>query len=246
MSEDSSIHNHPFPTTHWSVVYRAGKTELAGELLGEFLKQYLPALKAHLIRKKGLTPDEAGDVLQGFVLDKVIRCRLLSDADHERGRFRTFLLSVLDNYLSNLQRAERAKSRSPGTPLQSLDGHQIASKKGGSVLDTFEVEWARQLVTQALGLMENECKDLGRHDIWAIFEARVVRPALGGEQPAGYSEVAAGVHFDSPSQAYNTLTTGKRMFVRALRSAIAQYAADEQAIDEELTDLKRIIFGGGA
>ena len=215
-------------------------------MLGEFLNLYLPALKAHLIREKGLTTHAADDALQGFVLDKIIRAKLLGHADHERGRFRTFLLSVLENYLSNLQRSERAKGRSPDKPLQPLDGQKISSTEGDSVLGTFEVEWARQLVTQALMMMEQECVDLGRHDIWAVFEARVVRPTLGEDRPIPYSEVAADIGFVSPSQAYNTLVTGKRMFARALRSAIAQYAADDAAIEEELADLKRIIFGGGA
>ena len=54
------------PTTHWSLVARAGFTdnEARRDALGELLTRYLPALRAHLIHSKRLTDDEADDVLQ--------------------------------------------------------------------------------------------------------------------------------------------------------------------------------------
>jgi DNA-directed RNA polymerase specialized sigma24 family protein len=245
MVKDFLDSHKSFPSTHWSLVYRAGNCEGAKEILGGLLTQYFPALKVHLVRGRGLRPDAADDVLQGFVLDKFMLDSLLGHADHTRGRFRTFLLNVLDNYLSNRLRHERAQSRSPGKPLESID-EKYALKSGDEVSCEFELEWARQLVARAMKRMEEECLSLGRKDIWIAFEERVVKPALGQEDGMGYADLVAKGHFDSPSQAYNALATGKRAYMRVLRQVIAEYAVNEAEIEEELLDLKRILFDRSA
>lgn len=242
MAKDFTNAYRPFPTTHWSLVYRAGNQGSAKGLLEGILNQYLPALKVHLVKGKHLRPDEADDVLQGFVLDKMILDDLLGYADHKRGRFRTFLLRVLDNYLSNQQRHDRARTRSPGTPLESIDDRPIASKTNGDLPTAFDLEWARQLISRALQLMEEECLDLGRHDLWVVFQSRVLQPALGESDTSSYSDMVAQGHFDSPTQAHNALATAKRMYMRALRRAISKYAVTDAEIEEELADLKRILF----
>ena len=55
-----------FPTTHWSLVARAGRdaTEVKRQALGELLVRYLPALRAHLVYGKRLSPEDADDLLQ--------------------------------------------------------------------------------------------------------------------------------------------------------------------------------------
>ena len=88
-----------FPSTDWSEVEEAGggSGPAAREALGELLVRYLPALRAHLVRRLRFTPDEAEDLLQGFIADKVVERGLVARADRRRGRFRTFLLAALEN-----------------------------------------------------------------------------------------------------------------------------------------------------
>ena len=45
----------------------------------------------------------------------------------------------------------------------------------------------------------------------------------------------------SPLQLSNLLVTGKRMFLRTLRGVIAEYARDEDEVEEELRELKRVL-----
>ena len=84
------------PTTHWSLVARAGldDNDAKREALGELLVRYLPALQAHLVYGKQLNADEAEDVLQEFIACRVVEKDLIGRADRELGRFRTFLLTA--------------------------------------------------------------------------------------------------------------------------------------------------------
>src|SRR4051812_47357518 len=88
-----------FPSTHWSMVGGAGESgSLARKgALAALVNRYLPALKVYLMRKRKLSADAAEDVLQSFVAEKVLDASFIATADRRRGKFRTFLLTSLDN-----------------------------------------------------------------------------------------------------------------------------------------------------
>ena len=111
-----------FPSTHWSEVFSAGQPaqEEGRKALENLLVRYQPALKAHLIGRFCLTEDQAMDLLQEFVLAKVLEKNLVGQADQARGRFRTFLLTSLDNFVVGQLRHQSAQKRSPGEAMLSL------------------------------------------------------------------------------------------------------------------------------
>src|SRR5687768_8954429 len=113
------------PVTRWSLIARAGRTDEAGwrEALAELLTRYLPAMRAHLLIRKRLRPDDVDDLLQGFIASKILEQNVVSVADQRRGRFRTFLLTSLDHFVLNVLRERAAAKRSPaeGQALLSLD-----------------------------------------------------------------------------------------------------------------------------
>jgi len=84
-----------FPTTHWSLVVRAGHdaAETQREALEQLLRRYLPALHAHLVHTRRVAPDEADDLLQDFVASRIIEKGLVGRADQELGKFRWYLLA---------------------------------------------------------------------------------------------------------------------------------------------------------
>lgn len=229
--------NERFPTTRWSVVNcaRLGEGPDGREALDKLLRRYLPALRAHLITSRGMRPDAADEVLQSFCLEKVVEGAVLRHADAARGRFRTFLLSVLSNYLIDLHRRANAKFRSPGQELASLD-HDIAAVADHGPGQEYELAWARQVIAAALESMREQCRD--RPEVWGVFELRLLLPIFEEAPPAPYEQLVARFNFRSPSQAANALVTAKRMFVRALHAVIAEYA-DEADVDQEVDSLYR-------
>jgi len=239
----------PFPTTHWSQVARAGGESGTAQrrALGELLSRYLPALKAYLVRHMKIPSDRAEDLLQGFVSDKILEKRLVGRADEERGKFRTFLLTALRNYVLNVLEREGRKKRSPAR-LVSLDpgdrADQVALPDPPS--DVFDVAWAKEVVAETVRGMEEHCRRSRREDVWRVFESRLLAPSLEGVEPMPYEDLVAALRLRSPSEAANLLVTGKRMFQRLLRRVVGEYVRDKADIEAEIQDLIEILSEASA
>lgn len=227
--------DHVFPSTHWSFVTMAGQADTASQFraLHHFLERYQTPLLAHLRGRHRLDVHDAADVLQGFITDKVIEKRLLTHATQGRGRFRSFLLTTLDNFVIDGQRRKQTQRR-----LESAA--ELTPRFPGPV-PTFEIAWARQVLSETVDRMERECARTNRADVWAIFEGRVLRECLHQQPPVPYEDLIADLRLPGHSQATNLLVTGKRMFARLLRDVVAEYGSDQADIESELQDLRAIL-----
>jgi hypothetical protein len=103
-----SDHAVDFHTTHWSLVLLAchnqapeGHAALA-ELCG--ISWY--PLYAH-VRRRGHDPEQAKDLTQSFFLH-LIEHDALTQVDSRKGKFRSFLLASLNNFLFVAYRRENA------------------------------------------------------------------------------------------------------------------------------------------
>lgn len=237
-----------FQPTQWSLVaYAARCRNEDPRALGELLSRYLPALKAHLVLKKGIDAGHVEDVLQGFVADKVIQRNLLAAASKRKGKFRTFLLTALDRYAWNQLRDENAKKRRPrGLLSLDADGAEELIVPAERTSDPFDEIWAKDVIAEALRLMKEECSRSARDDVWGVFQSRILSPLFDGTDPMPYDRLIEKFGLRSPIQASNVLTTAKRMFARNMRSVIAEYVAGDAEIEAEIADLREILSRGGA
>ena len=226
-----------FPDTSWSLIGRVAAGDSAGsrEALGVLLGMYLPALRARLVLDRRVNPDLAEDVLQDFVADKILAQELIARACREKGKFRSFVLTALDRYLIDRLRRDAGPSRSQ-PPLDAEVEHLAAAGQGPC--DAFVREWARQLVAQAIQRTQAECAARNRPDLWALFCGRVLECGPDGAQPTPYEQFMAEFGFTSVAQASNALVTAKRMFLRSLRSVVAEYIEDPAQIDDEIADIR--------
>ncbi|WP_428388224.1 hypothetical protein [Mucisphaera sp.] len=249
-----------FPATQWSLIGEAsGAGDRAREALNHLLSIYLPALRSHLIYRKRYRSDEADELLQGFITDKVIERNLLAKADQARGKFRTLLLTALNNYVISVKRAEKAAKRSPGPAGQNGTGGPGGGGGGirsiddegaehlGAVPDdhvrSFEIEWARLVLDQAVERVRDQCVATKRPDLWGILELRVLKPTLQGVEPVDYDTLVQKFNFRTPMQASNALITAKRLFVRQLREVVRAYVESDDDIDREIEELRELLAG---
>lgn len=231
-----------FPVTHWSLVARAGAEAALSHkpALEQLLTLYSPPLLRHIQRRWYIDPDQAQDLLQGFIARGLIERNDLAQADRTRGRFRNFLLTALDHFVANTLRDQRARKRLP-EKLLSLDNSLECDAPACAQADPFEIDWARQTVDEALRRMRAECEGSRRMDVWELFEARLRRPIMERTEPVPYPQLVARFGFKSPLQAANLLTTAKRMFQRVLRQVIGEYAGPNGQVEAELQDLIAIL-----
>ena len=237
------------PSTHWSEIASASNTrqQKGRQALDHLLTRYQPALLAHLGFKFRAKDDVARDLLQSFVLEKILEKELLAQANSARGRFRTFLLNALDNFVVSQRRKQQAQKRSPGGDVLSVDELSPADEPqhNDPPIDRTEIFWAQSAIKAALSNMRHECETSNRMDVWGVFEGRVLSVILEDLAETDYEELIKRFGFASPSQAFNALSTAKRMFKRHLSAVIAEYTQDDREVEEELRELKERLLRAG-
>src|SRR5690242_5657939 len=110
-----------FVTTHWSIVLAAGGAGTPGarHAWEELARVYWRPLYGH-VRRRGRSHCDAQDLVQAF-FERLLEKPVIQQAQRDRGRFRTFLLAALDNFLANEYDRAVALKRGGGAPLQSLN-----------------------------------------------------------------------------------------------------------------------------
>ena len=103
--------NAVFATTRWSIVLTAGDrsspdAESALELL---YRTYWYPLYA-FARRRGSSPEDATDLTQEF-FSRLLEKEFLMAADRDKGRFRSFLLTMFKRFLSKERARARAQKR---------------------------------------------------------------------------------------------------------------------------------------
>ena len=245
MSDLRELASSPFPNTSWSMVAHAHhvRTSVRRRTLETLVRQYQPALRSYLAARRRIGPQDADDLIQGFLASKVLEQQILRQADRTRGKFRTFLMTALERFAISEYRKASASKRAPGAGgIGSIDTIQdVDAPVAPEAADLFDVEWAKQAVEVAVSRMRRECEAGGRADVWGVFKARVLEPALADAEPVPYERLVPELKLASAEQASNLLATGKRMFARNLREVAAEYADDEADAEEEVRRLKRVL-----
>lgn len=110
-----------FAPTRWSLVLGAADPASPAyrSSLAELYESYWQPLYAFL-RRRGCAPAEAEDHAQAFFAH-LLESRHLRRADPQRGRFRSFLLTCLKNFVANERERAAAQKRGGGRPLLALD-----------------------------------------------------------------------------------------------------------------------------
>jgi len=232
------------PPTRWSVVARAGDRERETwmEAFEVITRLYRPVFVRHLICRLRVSPDRAEDLVQAFLLEKLIGQNVLCQAAPGKGRFRSFLLKVFSNFVRDQLRGQQAQKRQPSSPdAERLDNLPELPSCEAPLSESFDLLWARQVLARTVDLMQAECLSNKRLDLWGVMEARILGPIFNNDSLMPYEELVAKFGLRSPSEASNLLVTAKRMFARVLREVVRETVVDEAEVEAEIMELKRIL-----
>jgi RNA polymerase sigma-70 factor (ECF subfamily) len=168
--EEGAGQPRQFATTRWSLVLAAAKSETgeqkARDALEELCRTYWRPVFSFICRR-GYSMQDAQDLTQDFFL-RILERNWLEHADRNRGRFRTLLLTSLQNFLVNA--AERTHTRKRGGDVEfiSWDDWIAAAPSQLSIsnqtLDSlpaerlFDVRWATTVLEQAFRRLREECE----------------------------------------------------------------------------------------
>lgn len=216
-----------FQPTLWTVVLKAKAHHR--EALEELIKTYWKPVYVY-IRRWGYPSEESKDLSQGF-FSELLERDFLRGVSPEKGKFRTFLLTVLKRYLINESERKRAQKRGGGKPVLSLDYQRaerdftIMPVSDETPERSFNRQWALEAMSRSLAALAKEMEP-------ATFEA--IKPHLAGG-PA-YEETARKLGI-TVTRLNNLIHRTRRRYRDLLRAEIAGSLSDASEADEEVRNL---------
>ena len=239
-----------FPSTHWSVVLAAGRSqaepELAQAALAELCQTYWAPLYS-FVRSRGYTVHDAQDLTQSFFA-YLIEHKIYKGVDEQKGRFRSFLLASMKNFLADASDRKRTLKRGGGQSLLPLHEEQIEEaeslfqnhRTANSEDQIFDRSWAEALVAAALERLSADYKGEAREKLFN--ELRIFLAGCAGAPPA-YAELAVRLHMTG-STLRSHVTRLRARYREVLRAEVRRTVDTEAEVDEELHALLHVLTGG--
>lgn len=226
-----------FPTTHWSRVASAGAPDTPGarEALATLCAAYWYPLYAY-IRRRGYTPEKAGDLTQDFFA-YLLEEGLLAKAEPGRGRFRAFLRAVCSHYLAKQVRREHTQKRGGGRIGFSMDAEEAEGRYARELShdDTperiFDRAWALTLLGRVFEQLRREHQARGMETFQVLQVTLTEGP--GGVPYATLAE-RLGISEGAVRVAAHRL---RRRYGELLRREIATTVDDPDEVDGEIRAL---------
>ena len=203
--------------------------------MGELARMYWFPLYAYL-RRRGSSPPQAEDLVQGFLVRLLDKDALLS-ADRSKGKFRSFLLASLKHFLTNEWDKTHAQKRGGRQSTLSLDALDAEARYAAEPVEQmtperlFDRRWALAVLEQVLTRLRNEYTARGQGAIFTALEQ-----VLAGGPKTSYAQIAGQL----------TMTEGaikvaahrlRRRYREILRDEIAQTVSEPALVDEEIRQL---------
>lgn len=231
-----------FKKTSWTMVNRAATSPADLECL---LAEYWSPVYAYL-RRKGQSSDDAADLAQSFLARIATDPKLLEHADPQRGRFRSYLLRALNNFVIDEYRKDVRRPDRAATAFVPEDRDALTRAEPNEDDDpstAFHRQWVRATLDRSLRAVELECRQTGMVRQWTAFDERVLRPALYGAEPARFDDLKTRLNVNDRQELYSMLQTVKRKLDRSLRAAVAETVHDRAEVERDLAALRDLMGG---
>ena len=231
-----------FASTHWSIVAQSAQTDVpeAANALAQLCETYWPPIYS-FIRRRGYAPSDAEDLTQSFFAH-FLRTKAYSRTDRLHGKFRSFLLASVKNFLADNWDREQAIRRGGGYRFVSLDQgvaesfYDVASASDSTAEHLFELRWAKSLTAGALDSLRQELHAEGKA---RLFE-QLKNFLTGGNVLPSYDEASAQTGL--PRATVKTHVHRFRQRYREIvRREVARTVSSPHEIDEELRYLCNVL-----
>jgi len=203
--------------------------------LAELCRLYWYPLYAY-VRRRGHTPEETQDLTQGFFLH-LLEHKTLGRADPLKGKFRSFLLGSLQNYLSSEAERARCLKRGGGVEFISLnlqdaeDLYRLEPADHLTAETIFDARWATTLLDEAMTRLGSEYAEQGQaatlQALKPFLDPTNVQVLPSYEQLANQLQVTLG--------AVKTLIHRlRKQYTTLLREEVARTVCDPVEVDDEI------------
>lgn len=232
-----------FHTTQWSVIAAAGGSEdesAARRGLAALCEAYWYPLYA-FVRRQGYRAEDAQDLTQAFFAQFIER-QDVRDVRRDRGRFRSYLLASAKHFMLNDLERRRALKRGGGLPAVPLEFEHAERRYANEPVDVrtpetiFDRRWALTVLDRTLARLQREAEADDKAREFDRLKSCLTVDGADGE----YRELGAplGMSAGAVKVAVHRL---RRRYRMALREEISATVLTDEAVDDELQHLIRIL-----
>jgi len=234
-----------FATTRWSIVLATGgdrSSAASTKALEQLCRAYWFPLYVFL-RRQGRSPEDAQDLTQSFLAHLLQHDRLQQVAP-EKGRFRSFLLASLGNFICDQLDKANAQKRGGGAKPISWDALEIEERFALEPADlsdpakAFERRWALTLVERAIERLAHENTGDARQRKFDRLRVFLIDAADGDN----YAEVGRDLEMTEGAVKVAVLRLRQRFRV-LFREEIAETVSDEAELEDEMRHIFAILNG---
>ena len=230
-----------FPATRWSVIIRAvaKPSPLSRAALEDLCRLYWPPLYAFL-RRSGQTPHEAQDLVQGY-LARLLEREDLATVSSDKGRFRSYLLAGLRNYLVSEARQAGTLKRGGRAEIISLDIENAEALCRTALTDgatpdlAFDRRWAETILDQALEKLRAENVARGKEKLY-----ETLKPCLATDAADDYASLGRELAM-TPGAIAVAIHRLRLRFRELVRAAVADTVGSEADLEEEMRNFLAIL-----
>ncbi|HEY7002329.1 MAG TPA: sigma-70 family RNA polymerase sigma factor [Candidatus Udaeobacter sp.] len=230
-----------FTTTHWSIVLEAqGESSAAQEALEKLCRAYWRPIYG-FVRRKGARPEDAEDLTQGFFA-LLLERRDLGNVRKEKGRLRSYLLTSVNNFLTDEARHAMAVKRGKGQrliPLEEIREVERIDVERNEALTAdqiYERRWAFTVLEQVMERLRDEHRSAGNLRFFEQMKKMLM------DEPDRPSQAQVATEFDMTENAVKQAFYRFRQRYQALlREEIAHTVAVPSDIEDELRHLIAVV-----
>jgi RNA polymerase sigma factor (sigma-70 family) len=224
-----------FATTRWSLVLAAGASaEDSQAALAELCEIYWYPVYSFIRRRRSHGPDEPRDLTQEFFAGLLER-RDVASADPNRGRFRSWLLKMVKNFLANDWDRITAKKRDfrqlSWPDAQDSDRRYLLEPAHAVDPERlYHRNWSFVLLERVLLRLREDCATRGKQELFEQVKGLLIGPE--GDMPvyAPHAE-ALGMRADTLKVEVHRL---RQHLGELLRAEIAELVDTPDEIQSEI------------
>jgi RNA polymerase sigma-70 factor (ECF subfamily) len=229
-----------FVTTRWSLIRQRcvpGTRSKVDPGLAQLCQIYWRPIFTFIYRRGYSAPD-AQDLTQDFFL-MIMEGNLLQSADPKRGRFRSFLLRSLKNFLIDAAVKRRRHKRGGGVQFVSWEKWMaeapsqlsipLAALESSPPEALFDAGWAAAIAEEALRRLRTECESKGRRRVYEVLQ----RYLAADRAEICYEDLSRALGVPEPS-VKSLLHHFRTRYRLLLREEIAKTVESEANVDEEI------------
>ena len=225
-----------FPTTNWSEIGRLESPEFTNAMAALCQQYWYPIFV--FVRRRCGDLHRAEDLTQAFFA-RVLAKQTFRAADPTKGRFRSFLLTSVRNFIASDYASERTQRRGGSERVISIDfiaAEQLYCRtqtSGDGPEDAFDRAWAMTLMEHAMERLRDEYRDKDQLQRFELLSPILQSAALD------YDHIATTLDMDAAA-ARKSASRFRQRYRQLLRNEISATLSETGDLEEEIAWIMRL------